>query len=477
MVQANLESPLTADDRMDVSLTTDKRKVVKPLPEPLAWIRKHVFWIFIIGAFAGTFFFLLIFGLNYADDEEDFLDVLKLASIPLVSIIFTWWHVWLGIQMCWYPVEFIGCCKPYLGWQGIVPRRAHVMASRACDIMVGNLISVEEIIDRIKPEEFFSQLQPVLEECNAAVLERVTQKHFPNVWKQLPKSVLEEMNIKIMEESKKEFGSIIDELKEKVNEILDIKEMAIVALCKNKRLIVQLFQQIGDREFTFILHFAAVMGCVLGLVQLSLWTFTHGKQGAFLVLPISGTIIGYFTNMFAIKMIFCPVNPHIHCGGYINFQGVFLKRQQQVSHELAYMLTTTLLTAGKMIEFLMETDGYLKIFEIYRTRIMQTLQDFVKDYEFLVPVIIGSATFEEIKADTIEAITEQVTRHNSAFEEFADRAFALRETLSERLSKLPPEEFEGMLHPVFQEDEWIVLLLGGILGLVVGTLQTIALGL
>ena len=32
----------------------------------------------------------------------------KFASIPLVSVIFTWWHVWLGIKMCFYPVEFVG---------------------------------------------------------------------------------------------------------------------------------------------------------------------------------------------------------------------------------------------------------------------------------------------------------------------------------------------------------------------------------
>ena len=44
--------------------------------------------------------------------------LVKDISIPLVSLLFTWWHVWLGIQMCFYPVEFVGCCKPYLGWQG-----------------------------------------------------------------------------------------------------------------------------------------------------------------------------------------------------------------------------------------------------------------------------------------------------------------------------------------------------------------------
>ena len=32
------------------------------------------------------------------------------------------------------------------------------------------------------------------------------------------------------------------------------------------------------------------------------------------------------------------------------------------------------------------------------------------------------------------------------------------------MQKMPPDEFENLLHPVFQEDEWILILLGGVLG-------------
>ena len=72
----------------------------------------------------------------------------------------TWWHVVIGIQMCFYPVEFVGCFYPVCGWQGIVLRRAHVMASRSCDIMIGALITIEEIIDRIAHEDFFRVWSP-----------------------------------------------------------------------------------------------------------------------------------------------------------------------------------------------------------------------------------------------------------------------------------------------------------------------------
>ncbi len=57
-----------------------------------------------------------------------------------------------------------------------------------------------------------------------------------------------------------------------------------------------------------------------------LWQYTD-----YIMLPVSGLVIGYFTNFLALKMTFSPIWPHMMCGNYFNFQGVFLKRQKLVS--------------------------------------------------------------------------------------------------------------------------------------------------
>ena len=38
---------------------------------------------------------------------------------------------------------------------------------------------------------------------------------------------------------------------------------------------------------------------------------------------------------------------------------------------------------------------------------------------------------------------------------------------------LPSAEFEGVLHPVFEEDEWKLIAVGGLLGMWVGIFQAI----
>merc|ERR1711939_255882 len=107
--------------------------------------------------------------------------------------------------------------------------------------------------------------------------------------------------------------------------------MAAEALTNDPELMVDIFRTVAKRELSFITHVAAVMGFLLGLVQVVIYVALQGKwpYTDYILLPVSGLIIGYFTNWLALKMTFCPVWPHMLCNSYINIQGIFLKRQKE----------------------------------------------------------------------------------------------------------------------------------------------------
>ena len=56
-------------------------------------------------------------------------------------------------------------------------------------------------------------------------------------------------------------------------------------------------------------------------------------------------------------------------------------------------------------------------------------------------------------------------------ENYANDALDLENTLSTRLQSLKPEEFESMLRPAFEQDEWILIAVGAFLGFLVGVFQ------
>ena len=57
--------------------------------------------------------------------------------------------------------------------------------------------------------------------------------------------------------------------------------------------------------------------------------------------------------------------------------------------------------------------------------------------------------------------------------EYAEDALDLETTMREKMSELSPDEFEGVLRPAFQEDEWILILVGAILGGLAGAGQLV----
>merc|ERR1719160_1712693 len=138
--------------------------------------------------------------------------------------------------------------------------------------------------------------------------------------------------------------------------------------------MVQIFRSVASRELSFITHVAAVMGFLLGLVQLILYTaLSHVKNADYVVLPVSGLVIGYFTNWLALKMTFAPVWPHMMCGNYINVQGVFLKRQKEAADQMASAICEKVIDARAMMDYMFRSPasngGVDRVLEIYRRHI------------------------------------------------------------------------------------------------------------
>ena len=50
-------------------------------------------------------------------------------------------------------------------------------------------------------------------------------------------------------------------------------------------------------------------------------------------------------------------------------------------------------------------------------------------------------------------------------------ALQIESTLATRLGELPVQDFHDLLHPVVEEDEWKLIVIGGVLGFVAGIIQ------
>mmetsp|Transcript_66626 Transcript_66626/g.124353 ORF Transcript_66626/g.124353 Transcript_66626/m.124353 type:complete len:512 (-) Transcript_66626:18-1553(-) len=444
--------------------------------------KEWFFWIFFALVCISCAISLIILAEQEGSDSDLFLKVLKLESIPIVSVIFTWGHIVLAVQMMFYPVKFLGCWNYRntgygLGWQGVVPRKAGVMAEKTCDLMIGRLIKMEEIIDRFQIDSFFETLGEVLLECQRNANEKLGPAYFPTLWPKLPGSVKDELLQRVMEAQKDSFGPVMADLRENITTILNMKDMSVRRYTEEPTLLISLFQQVGRKEFQFIQRCGAQMGFLLGLLQMGLFFVTEKIEWMpWVMLPVSGLLIGNFTNWLAIKMIFRPTHPHRFCFGMLNFQGLFLKRQGQVSLELAKLLTETCVNSREMISYLVSSPGYQGALDILYKHTSKACDDIAGSFKRVVPAAFGHNEWAELKRGAVSALMDELPNHKERFLKYVDQVLQIEETIATRLASLPPDQFEGMLHPAFEEDEWMLITLGGVLGVVVGLVQAAVLG-
>jgi len=96
-------------------------------------------------------------------------------------------------------------------------------------------------------------------------------------------------------------------------------------------------------------------------------------------------------------------------------------------------------------------------------------------------VLLGEAThgthefYSERAAITKRLIADKVVERMpdtlKHIERYAADAMDIRNTLVAKMQQLTPSQFEGLLRPAFQQDEWILIAVGAALGFLVGELQ------
>jgi hypothetical protein len=85
---------------------------------------------------------------------------------------------------------------------------------------------------------------------------------------------------------------------------------------------------------------------------------------------------------------------------------------------------------------------------------------------------IGPAGYADLKTVIVEKGTQMALGPLENDREFnRDRAAALARLFSEKMRAMTPRQFQDLLRPAFQEDEWILLVLGFVTGLAAGSVQ------
>jgi len=91
--------------------------------------------------------------------------------------------------------------------------------------------------------------------------------------------------------------------------------------------------------------------------------------------------------------------------------------------------------------------------------------------KLLMGMVVGDESYRRINNRILEGIYNEFQNMIPHGYDYCDQALSIQQTLEGELKKLPPADFEGVLHPAFEADELKLILVGGALGLLAGVLQ------
>ena len=403
--------------------------------------------------------------------------------MPLMSGIVGWGTNWLALKMTFYPLEFQpSFTKLYqipdspfglFGWQGIIPAKAEKMARKSVRLMTEKLLDVKSIFSRINAVEFSKVMEEGVFEMLVMIITKTGRMWLPpGVWDGLPRDVRQEIVLKALDDAPMFMSSLIEEIREDVEKVLDLEEMVVKNLLENKQMLNEIFMECGAKELKFIEYSGLVIGFLFGIGQAALWYFQRGDW----ILPVCGGAVGYITNWVALKMIFRPVEPIPVCGLF-EIQGLFLKRQQEVSRIYARKNCSEVLTPAKMWSSILTGPKKGNFEEMLKRNTCEFVDQLAGNLKPLMENFMGGGgaaspgTWAELKNGIATDIVKVLPLHIELSYAYTEKALDMETEIRTKMQGLSPAAFEGVLHPVFEEDELKLILVGMVLGLAVGVLQ------
>lgn len=388
---------------------------------------------------------------------------LALVSVPVVAAVIGWLTNWLAIQMSFHPVHFIGLTRR-LGWQGVIPRKAEKMAHICIDRTLAQFGSLNAIYRKLEPERIIEQavkrVTPRLDEYVDEVMYEIQ----PVLWDNLPNFVRERVYRWARAQLPAHIESLVEDIGDDLAELVDLKALLSRELEHHPDLMNRVFKEAGSVELRSVIRWGAIIGALLGALILPLWVIFPEPW----ILPLGGFVVGFLTNYLAINLIFRPLEPRRIL--FWRMQGLFLRRQPEISEVWSRLVAEELLTVEKV------ADAMLNGRHGDRTRViiqkhLRPLLDNSLVLKLTAQVSVGMTGYAELKKVMNEKAVAATHNIFSDPRFNHDRAPLVARALSEQMQELTPAQFQDVLRPAFREEEFKLMWVGGLVGAVAGAIQ------
>ncbi|KPU26662.1 membrane protein [Caloranaerobacter sp. TR13] len=187
-----------------------------------------------------------------------------------------------------------------------------------------------------------------------------------------------------------------------------------------------------------------------------------------LTLAVIGAMIGWITNIIAIKLIFRPLKPVIIPIINVKIQGLIPKRRQEIAKSIGQVVEDELVSINEIIDKVIEQENLSNIIFIIKRKINEVIDEKLPS---IIPSTFKNMIFsyvnemvdsegERILKDLIEKMVHKATNE-----------VKLSEMIEEKINSFELEKIESIIISIAKRELKHIEILGGVLGFLIGIIQ------
>jgi uncharacterized membrane protein YheB (UPF0754 family) len=411
----------------------------------------------------------------------------SLISVPLFTGVIGYVTNWTGVIMLFQPMRFHGArvpglrfLYPYLprrvqvipalthegrfGWQGIIPSRVSKMASISVDKALLKVGSIGDFYREFEPDKIADHIAATARVEIRGVVERIMEREHPRLWHDLPPALRSAVHARVEQRLPVIVRGLTAQLGEYIEQLIDAKLLVIRHFEEHPELMNDMLREVGRKELRFMQNFGFYFGFPAGIVLV----FILEVLPQWWVLPLGGAVIGWVANWIGIKLIFEPVFPRRV--GPFTFQGLFLRRQPEVSDVLAKIIADDVITMKNVGDELLFGPRSDRTRHMLEQSLRPAVDDAVGFARSAVRVGIGTDRYDRIR----DAVAHEAVEFATVFgdEEFGrQQSVKINRFVARQMRQLRPDEFNELLRSAIKQDEWLLFVHGGVLGIGAGLIH------
>ncbi|HET7689475.1 MAG TPA: DUF445 domain-containing protein [Nocardioidaceae bacterium] len=402
---------------------------------------------------------------TWSEIKADFaVNWLIYLSMPFVAAFVGYTTKLVALQMLYRPIEFVGV-GPF-GWQGVVPRRAGKTAALTIQMLTDKLLDPTEILDKIDPKAAVEELREPLTRTIDELARELAEQIRPGLWDSLPEAGRKAVQARVHAAAPKVVDNLVAEMRADLPRFVDLQYLAVTILVKNKAQLNELMKGLGGAAMKFIRRSGIYFGFAIGLVQMVAWGYFHNPW----IMPAFGFFTGFASDWLALNLIFIPREPK-KLFGFIPVHGVLHAQREQVTRDYAKLLANDIFSADILLDAILNGPTSERIFALIEKEVSKALDDQAGFAQPLLTLAIGTRRYKDIKDTIVRLLVERLPDTMDEAKDYTARTLDIENLIVDKMNQLTPDEYEGILRPVFKDDEMLMITVGAVLGFMVGELQ------